>query len=89
MHLPARPGWSCEDCGQPWPCGSKRVALSAEYHGERVSLLIYLAFHLADAIDDFSQPDRGPVQDLYARFLGWIPRPTNGSGGSNSGAPET
>lgn len=76
MHLPARPDWNCQSSGQPWPCPIRKVALGAEYRHNRTSLVIYLAFHLADAIDDFGRLDRGPVPDLFERFLGWARWPT-------------
>jgi hypothetical protein len=79
MHLPARPEWTCQDCGQPWPCVTKKTALIAEHRGGQTSLMIHLAFYLVDAIDDFGRPDRGPVPNLYLRFLGWIWQPTAGT----------
>jgi hypothetical protein len=75
LHPPARPGWNCQDCGQPWPCGFKRAALTAEYRDDRTSLLIYLAYFLVEAIDDFGRPDGGPLPNLYARILGWASQP--------------
>jgi hypothetical protein len=38
-------------------------------------LLIYLAYFLVEAIDDFGRPDRNPLPNLYARILGWASQP--------------
>ena len=51
-HLPMRPLWLCRRCGQPWPCGVAKLALVAEYEDAPVSLFLYLAGCLHDAIDD-------------------------------------
>ncbi|NIL64011.1 hypothetical protein HCB39_21895, partial [Salinispora arenicola] len=51
-HVPMRPLWLCRPCGQPWPCGAAKLALLAEYRELPVSLFLYLAGCLHDAIDD-------------------------------------
>jgi len=71
MHMPVRPSWSCQECGRPWPCPTKKSDLAAEYRGARSALRIYLALFLVDAIDDFGQQHGGAVPDLHARFLRW------------------
>lgn len=76
-HLPMRPLWLCRRCGQPWPCGRARLALLAEYRQSRLSLLLYLAGLMYEAIDDLHRlypSTSGDVRDLFDRFLGWPPR---------------
>ncbi|NYT93399.1 hypothetical protein [Salinispora sp. H7-4] len=73
-HLPLRPLWLCRQCGQPWPCGPARLALVAEYRDNRVSLFLYLAGLLHEAIEDrhrLNPSATGDVPDLFDRFLGW------------------
>jgi len=31
MHLPMRPGWTCQAWGLAWPCPSRQRQLLAEY----------------------------------------------------------
>lgn len=77
-HLPLRPLWLCRRCGQPWPCGPARLALVSEYRDDRVSLFLYLAGLLHEAIEDLHRLNpstTGDVPDLFDRFLGWPIRP--------------
>ncbi|MEV0002156.1 hypothetical protein AB0H28_07695 [Micromonospora sp. NPDC050980] len=79
-HLPSRPLWLCRRCGQPWPCGAAKLALLAEYRDVPVSLFLYLAGCLHDAIDDLHRLNpsvTGSVADMFDRFLGWPPRHTH------------
>ncbi|MFC8616608.1 hypothetical protein ACFT9M_09355 [Micromonospora purpureochromogenes] len=76
-HLPLRPLWLCRACGQPWPCGRAKLALLADYDGSRVSLFLYLAGLLHDAIDDLHKLNpstTGSSADMFDRFLGWPAR---------------
>ncbi|BAL91351.1 hypothetical protein AMIS_61310 [Actinoplanes missouriensis 431] len=69
-HFYLRPSWSCQGCGEPWPCARARADLMAQYRPERISLAIYLGAVLADALHDglgTSCPEA-----LYHRMLGWI-----------------
>lgn len=73
-HLPLRPLWLCRTCGQPWPCGRAKLDLLAEYQCSRVSLCLYLASLLCDAIGDLHRLNpsmTGSTAGLYDRFLGW------------------
>lgn len=73
-HLPLRPLWLCRTCGQPWPCGRAKLDLLVEYQGSRVSLCLYLAGLLCDAIDDLHRLNpstTGSTAGLFERFLGW------------------
>ncbi|WP_233579472.1 hypothetical protein [Verrucosispora sp. FIM060022] len=72
-----RPLWLCRRCGQPWPCGAAKLALVTQYREMPVSLFLYLASRLHDAIDDLhllnpSVTGSGP--ELFGRFLGWPAR---------------
>ncbi|MFI7487854.1 hypothetical protein ACIBXA_05660 [Micromonospora echinaurantiaca] len=78
-HLPLRPLWLCRRCGQPWPCGAAKLALLAEYQDSMVSLFLYLASCLHDAIDDLHRlnpSETGSAADMFDRFLGWPARHT-------------
>ncbi|MEV1014943.1 hypothetical protein AB0I89_17120 [Micromonospora sp. NPDC049801] len=73
-HLPMRPLWLCCRCGQPWPCGTAKVALVVEYRDMSLSLFLYLAGCLHEAIDDLHRLNpavTGTAADLFDRFLGW------------------
>ncbi|MGC5023033.1 hypothetical protein [Micromonospora sp. DT47] len=78
-HLPLRPLWLCRRCGQPWSCGAAKLALVAEYRDSPVSLFLYLARRLHDAIDDLRRLNpsvTGSAADMFDRFLGWPARHT-------------
>lgn len=79
-HLPLRPLWLCRRCGQPWPCGAAKLALLTEYQDNRVSLFLYLAGCLHDAINDLHRlnpAETGTAAGMFDRFLGWPDRHTN------------
>ncbi|PWU56073.1 hypothetical protein DLJ47_07450 [Micromonospora sp. S4605] len=76
-HLPMRRLWLCRRCGQPWPCGAAKAALVVEYRDSLVSLFLYLAGCLHDAIDDLHRLNpsvTGSAADMFDRFLGWPAR---------------
>ncbi|MFJ6196637.1 hypothetical protein [Micromonospora sp. NPDC092111] len=82
LHVPHRPLWLCLACGDPWPCGTARLILAAEYRNSPVALSIYLAGMLYNAVDDLYRlnPHDAPKPGaLHERFLGWAtpraPRP--------------
>lgn len=75
-----RPLWLCRRCGRPWPCGAAKLALLAEYREVPVSLFLYLAGCLHDAIDDLHRLNpsvTGGAADMFERFLGWPARHTH------------
>lgn len=74
MHTPQRPMWLCRACGHPWPCGNARLRLRHEYAHDTVSLRIYLASRMVEAIDDLLtlDPHGAPTAEaFFARFLAW------------------
>jgi hypothetical protein len=74
-HRPVRPLWTCPACALPYPCGAARLALLAEFRGDRLSLALYLGILLREAIDDSYRVGHRPDgANLHARFLGWLPR---------------
>ena len=74
-HVPLRPGFDCARCGQPWPCPPGKVELAEQYHGDVLGLSRYLGAELADAMEQaVADQSWGRVDNLYDRFLGWIPR---------------
>ncbi|WP_405090482.1 hypothetical protein OG767_23105 [Micromonospora sp. NBC_01392] len=75
-HAPMRPLWICKCCAHPWPCAAARLALLAEYAGDRTALSVHLYGQLYDAAVDLHRlnPDEAPSpQALFARFVGWAP----------------
>lgn len=68
-HLPVTPGWTCDGCGDEWPCQVRRRELRAEYDGDPVSLALYLATQLVAAAADLVHV---PAGRLHHRFLGWL-----------------
>ena len=73
-HLPKRPSWDCEFCKEPWPCPAARVELAKEFKDSSISLSIYCATQLHAALEEaMHQHDWVKVDDLYERFMGWLP----------------
>ncbi|MGC4893343.1 hypothetical protein [Micromonospora sp. DT31] len=70
-HAPTTPDWTCDSCGDNWPCATKRRHLLHEYHVDRASLSVYLGSCLAVATQDLRSV---PVTALRDRFIGWVPR---------------
>ena len=68
LHVPRRPTWSCQGCGQPWPCATYRAAALAEEHDGRHRLTARLGEYLADAKWDLRDV---PLAELEARFVSW------------------
>lgn len=67
-HGPVLPLWTCGGCAGPWPCGTRRRELLAEFDGARVSLSIYMGACLVCAAEDLSWY---PAGCLHRRFVGW------------------
>ncbi|MEU4529120.1 hypothetical protein AB0F49_12895 [Micromonospora ureilytica] len=90
-HTALRPIWLCRACGQPWPCGRAKLALVTEYDGNPVSLFLYLASLLHDAIDDLHKLNpttTGCASDMFDRFLGWPARRTRSYRMTEIGSPQ-
>ncbi|WFE40246.1 hypothetical protein [Micromonospora sp. WMMD998] len=76
-HCPVRPLWLCRLDGAPWPCPQARAALLRDYDGDAVSLAVYLAGMLHDAVGDLYalNPHDVPAPAvLWDRFLAWLGR---------------
>ncbi len=71
-HFPARPGWGCTGCDQPWPCATRKVELLAESSETGISLRYVMAEHMFQAAADFGAEQPA---DLVDRFVGWLPSP--------------
>lgn len=73
-HAPLKPLWICAACAHPWPCGSARAELAADYAGETKWLAVDLADLLTEATADLTGlcPEPPDPAALYARFLGWV-----------------
>jgi hypothetical protein len=74
-HIPARPTWRCTGCAEPWPCAAKREQLVAEYSDNPAALRTLMALRVADAAEDLRQFG---AEQLWNRFLGWLPAPGQG-----------
>ncbi|WP_432827345.1 hypothetical protein [Dactylosporangium sp. CA-092794] len=74
-HIPARPTWRCTGCAEPWPCPQKREQLLAEHEGSPGELRTLMALRVADAAEDLRQFG---AEQLWNRFLGWLPAPGQG-----------
>ena len=70
-HLPKRPAWDCNNCGETWPCANAKENLLLEYLGNRSSLLLYLALIRQEAFDDFATSGTVPPE-IFERFTGWV-----------------
>ncbi|NLU77268.1 hypothetical protein HCA58_02435 [Micromonospora sp. HNM0581] len=71
LHVPQRPAWDCQRCGEPWPCPPLRARLLKAYSTDEANLAQYMASHYYQALDDL--PDDDPM-DLHHRIIGWIRR---------------
>ncbi|GAA3753846.1 hypothetical protein GCM10022225_43250 [Plantactinospora mayteni] len=69
-HLPAQ-AYRCQTCSDPWPCAPARLALLIGFQGDRVGLMMYLAAHLARALE--ALPDTHPAL-VTGQILYWVPR---------------
>ncbi|WP_428964362.1 hypothetical protein [Micromonospora fluostatini] len=72
-HAPLRPLWLCRSCA------TARLALTSEYHGDRIALIIYLSLQLAEADEHLHalNPAEAPAPGhLFDRFVGWARRNT-------------
>jgi hypothetical protein len=74
-HIPARPTWRCTGCAEPWPCAAKREQLVAEHADNPAELRTLMALRVADAAEDLRQFG---AEQLWNRFLGWLPAPGQG-----------
>ncbi|MFF5231415.1 hypothetical protein [Dactylosporangium sp. NPDC000521] len=74
-HIPARPTWLCTGCREPWPCQAKRDQLVAEHGDSPAALRTMMALRVADAAEDLRQLG---ADQLWTRFLGWLPAPGQG-----------
>lgn len=87
LHHPARPGWTCKDCGLEWPCPPRRKQLLAEYASKRIPLMLYLAERFIEGCEDMPHE---PASKLYVRFLRWphssnVPSPLSQNNGGEAG----
>lgn len=73
QHEARRPAWTCEDCGEAWPCESARDRLRAETGGgTRLAVLMwsYLESFFRDIMDSST--------GAFERFVGWTRPPGGG-----------
>lgn len=69
-HIPMRPSWLCEICGDFWPCLQARTDLLGEYDSV-TGLAIYMGSRLMHAcVDLVGTPEGNPIK-LHERFLSW------------------
>lgn len=65
-HLPSRPAWTCQVCGDPYPCQTRRVQLLDEFRGASVQLAVFMSIDFMEAAAELPAV---PAQDLHARFF--------------------
>ena len=67
-HLPMRPKWDCDTCGQGWPCDPAREALAAETGGGTALAILMWTY-----LEDFAlDTDPGcPLTGAFERFISW------------------
>lgn len=75
MHVPSRPDWNCKapGCGEPWPCSTEKAALLETFKHARLTLRMYLASQMQEAINDAVRFPMGVDIEFWPRFLGWVP----------------
>lgn len=66
QHQPKRPEWTCEDCGQVWPCAPARSRLRSETGGG-VALAMLMWGYFEDFFSDIMNRSDG----AFERFIGW------------------
>ncbi|MEV6488815.1 hypothetical protein AB0M20_09275 [Actinoplanes sp. NPDC051633] len=72
-HVPNRPDWACKQCGRPWPCVTAKMNLLREFGCAHLSLRLYLAMQMHEAINDAGKLSAAqPMPDFYDRFLNWV-----------------
>ncbi|AVT39571.1 hypothetical protein [Plantactinospora sp. BB1] len=70
QHVPTDT-YACRECAHDWPCAPARLALLIGFDGNRVGLMMYLAAHLARALE--ALPDRHPAL-VVGQIIYWVPR---------------
>jgi hypothetical protein len=76
-HTPLRPSYACGNCGELWPCPPAKAELTEQHQDDTLRLGQYLGAHMADAMEAATaNPGWGRVDDLFDRFMGWMPRGT-------------
>ncbi|MFY1673442.1 hypothetical protein ACN27G_26330 [Plantactinospora sp. WMMB334] len=70
QHVPTKT-YACRECEHDWPCPPARLSLLIGFDGDRVGLMMYLAAHLARALE--ALPDRHPAL-IVGQILYWVPR---------------
>ncbi|GAA0900009.1 hypothetical protein GCM10009557_76110 [Virgisporangium ochraceum] len=68
-HTPRRPDWVCRDCGEPWPCPTRRDMLLDEMRVNPLAVVLYLAACFEEASSSLDDPTGDAV---YSRMFGWI-----------------
>lgn len=68
-HLPERPEWVCETCGDDWPCAAAREWLRKEYAEDPSALSVLMWLRMDDWIMEAAGP--GPLKNAWDRFLAW------------------
>lgn len=68
VHAPNRPGWTCIEDGEQWPCDAAKRELRRLFAGKAVSFATYLTARLEQAAEDLHGI---PQDDLLRRFVLW------------------
>ncbi|MFY1620094.1 hypothetical protein [Micromonospora sp. WMMD736] len=69
-HVAESPTWSCQGCGEPWPCAEMRIIPREDAH----TYLSLMASILPSAIRDLRGRLDGPDPiAIVRRFVWWLP----------------
>jgi hypothetical protein len=68
-HTPRRPGWTCRDCGEAWPCRTRQTMLREEFRDQPVAVVLYLAGCYEEASGHLTDL---PSDVVYSRMFGWL-----------------
>jgi hypothetical protein len=75
QHEPARPAWTCEDCGEEWPCRQARSRLRAETGGGTELAMLMWEYFEAYFRDIMAQSN-----GAFERFIAWTRSPPRSDG---------
>ncbi len=65
-HLPERPAWTCQVCGEDYPCLKRKVQLRAEFRRASVQLTVFMSIDFVDAAAELPGV---PAEELHRRFF--------------------
>ncbi|MFF3865298.1 hypothetical protein [Micromonospora sp. NPDC001898] len=70
-HPPAYAGGPCHECGEPWPCVSRRAELLREFAGCPGEAVAYLCDWLRAGVAERELRGLPPDPGMASRHLSW------------------